>query len=214
MYSCVLFDMDGTLVDTYQGIYNAYEYALDKMEMEFGGSEFVDRAIGSPLLKVFKEHLSLASKDALKAVEYYRGYYAERGIKEACIYEGMRETLQALKNNNILLGVATLKRETFAKEILKDLNIEEFFDVIYGIDENDTLSKADLLEKCVKTLEVSKENTILVGDSNFDAEGAKKAGIDFMAVLYGYGFKEKNSLQNMGDALVAQDVSEIIEKLI
>jgi len=214
MYKCILFDMDGTLVDTYEGIFNAYAYALDKMGLEFGGRTFVDQAIGSPLLMVFKEYFSLSNENAQKAVEYYRDYYAEKGIKEAQLYKGMNETLQTLKKNGVLLGVATLKRETFAKEILKALNIATFFDVVYGIDEKDKLSKADLLEKCVATLNVSKKDTILVGDSHFDAQGAQKAGVDFMAVLYGYGFKEAHLDDYDSCRLISKSVSEISKKLL
>jgi len=200
MYKSVLFDLDGTLVNTYQGIYNSYQYALRKMKIEFSGKELVNEAIGAPLLSVFKEKFSLCEMDALQAVEHYREYYSRKGKLEVITYEGIKETLIKLQKQNYLLAVATLKRESFAKEILKNLELDQYFELIYGMNEDDSLSKADLIEKCLDKLQIENSEAILVGDSIYDQIGAKEANIDFLAVTYGFGFKTALELKKIREA--------------
>lgn len=213
MYKCVLFDMDGTLVNTYQGIFNSYQYAFDKMNLPFERDKFVGSVIGAPLLSVFQDTLGLSKEDSLKAVSYYRDYYSLQGKLEAKVYNGMQELLSFFKQNNILLGVATLKRETFALEILENLNLLHFFDVVYGIDDNDQRTKAELLQLCMESLHVPPSDSILVGDSEYDLLGAQEAGIDFLAVLYGFGFKNISSNSHDVDFKLAKTVEEIKENI-
>ena len=213
MYKCVLFDMDGTLVNTYQGIFNSYQYAFHKMNLPFPGEKFVGKSIGAPLLSVFRETCGLTDEQAAEAVKFYREYYASKGKSEADVYDGISESLKALKDNGILLGVATLKRESFAVEILNELKLQDYFDIVCGIDENDHLTKADLINKCIWKLGVSDSETILVGDSEYDADGARLAGVDFLAVLYGFGFKDPDTVHNLDStAHTAYEVADIILK--
>ena len=81
MYKFVLFDMDGTLVNTYQGIYHSYEYAAKKLGIEFQGEQFVGNVIGAPLMSVFTDWLLLSQEDARKGIEYYRKYLCRKRKK-------------------------------------------------------------------------------------------------------------------------------------
>ena len=162
MYKFVLFDMDGTLVNTYQGIYHSYEYAAKKLGIEFQGEQFVGNVIGAPLMSVFTDWLLLSEEDARKGIEYYRKYYAERGKNEVSVYEGIKESLSKLKKEEYVLGIATLKREVFAKEILKNLGLDIYFDVVYGIDDNDSLTKSKLIEKCISKMHALKKIRFLL----------------------------------------------------
>ena len=209
MIKCVLFDMDGTLVNTYEGIYHSYEYALKNMNLKFDGNNFVGKVIGAPLLSVFKEHFLLPEEDVMKAIEYYRKYYSTFGKRQVEMYNGLENVLIKLKNKGFLLGVATLKRETFAKEILNNLNLYQYFDIVYGIDENDKLKKADLILKCINYLNVYSNETILVGDSEYDMVGAQEAGTNFLGVLYGYGFKGVKCIGNF-----VESTSQIYDYII
>lgn len=216
MYKFVLFDMDGTLVNTYQGIYHSYEYAAKKLGIEFQGEKFVGNVIGVPLMSVFTDWLLLSQEDARKGIEYYRKYYAERGKNEASVYEGIKESLSKLKREEYVLGIATLKRETFAEEILKNLGLDIYFDVVYGIDDNDSLTKSKLIEKCISKMHALKKDTILVGDSEYDYEGARAVEIDFLAVSYGFGFRDSEYFKKNKISLVAHsgfDIASILENL-
>ena len=97
--------------------------------------------------------------------------------------------LKELKKRGYLLAVATLKAEKFAIPMLESLGVAKYFDIIHGVDDKDTRTKASLIELCMHELNVSTKETALVGDSSHDAVGAKKAGVDFIAALYGFGFK-------------------------
>lgn len=182
--------MDGTLVNTYEGIFNSYQYAISKIGLNFGGDEFVKKAIGAPLKDVFLREFQLSEQQAVEAVRIYRSYYQEKGKNEACLYEGMADLLKALKEQDHKICIATLKNEQFAKDIVNTMGIAQYFDVVYGIDDNDTYTKADLIKKCIKFVDGKNEESILVGDSEYDFIGAKEAEIDFLAVTYGFGFKE------------------------
>lgn len=211
MYKNIIFDMDGTLVNTYEGIYNSYKHAIEKIGMKFEGDLFVGKVIGAPLKDVFCNTLGLGESEALKAVEIYRSYYQEKGKNEACLYDGIKEALKELKSNGYFLGVATLKKEDFAKEILANLKMIDLFDVVYGIDKNDTLTKADLIKKCIEYVGVTNDESILVGDSEYDLLGAQEVGIDFMAVTYGFGFKEISRCK--GITHISNTCDEIVKNL-
>lgn len=89
-----------------------------------------------------------------------------------------------------MLGTATLKKEDFAREILRAQELLGLFDVVCGMDGGDTRSKADLIRRCLSALNVRAEEAVLVGDSEFDAGGAAEAGIAFLPVTYGFGYRE------------------------
>lgn len=209
MYKNIIFDMDGTLVNTYQGIFNSYKHTITKIGLEFGGDKFVQKVIGAPLKEVFLKELQLSEEKAEEAVKIYRSYYQDRGKNEACLYEGMADLLKALKVQGCRICVATLKKEQFAREIVEDMGIAEFFDVVYGIDENDSYTKADLILKCIDYVQGEKKDSILIGDSEYDFLGAKEAGIDFLAVTYGFGFKE--SIQRDEIKLIATECMKILD---
>lgn len=209
MYSCVLFDMDGTLINSYEGIFNAYRYAMEKMGWEFPGNEFVSRAIGAPLPFVFERLCGKTQEESLLAVRHYREYYRQRGKHEMQAYAGMEEALIQLREAGCFLGTATLKREEFAREILEESGLLPYFDAVYGMDERDSLTKAQLIERCLQFAGGRRSETVLVGDSEFDAAGAREAGVDFLAVSYGFGFREPGSLEEHGVWQAAETPSAI-----
>lgn len=212
-YSCIIFDLDGTLANTYPGIYNSYHYACERMGMESPTNTIVGEAIGAPLLEVFEQRFHLDKEDALIAVEHYRKYYASNGIYEANAYDGMADTLDYLKRNGYLLGVATLKKEEFAVKILEELNLAKYFDVIVGMNSGDNLTKAQMLDKVSMMLNVDKSTAILVGDSSYDAVGAAEAEMDFIAVTYGFGFKTTSDTNKYTTIAVADTAYDLINKI-
>ena len=213
MYQCVLFDMDGTIVNSYEGIFHAYQWSLGKMGKEFGGDPFVQKAIGAPLLWVFETLCGMSPPEAEQAVGYYRKYYARRGKQEAHAYGGLEQSLRKLRKAGCFLGVATLKKEEFAKEILEEIKLLSFFDFVCGMDANDRLTKADLILRCMQKAGAGRSETILVGDSEFDAAGAREAGVDFLAVTYGFGFRDPEAFQKWKVAKTADRAEEIADRV-
>ena len=188
MKKLIVFDMDGTLADTSPGILNSHRYAHEKMGRPQPATDVLRSVIGGPLLNSYETRFGFSDIQAREAVSHYRNYYAERGYLEAELYPGMKETLTKLRENGYSLGVATLKAERFVKTMLENMGIAECFDVIFGMDDADTRTKAQLIQMCMQTVGASSDATTMVGDSIHDLNGAQQVGVDFIGVTYGFGF--------------------------
>ncbi len=193
MKKLVIFDMDGTLADTSPGIINCHKHAHLFMGREEPTEQELRDVIGGPLLKTYETRFAFSPEDARKAVDAYRARYAELGIHEAELYDGIADLLRALKQRGILLGVATLKAERFAKVMLAEMGVAELFDIIYGVDEKDSRTKAQLIDLCVEHTGVAKADAVLVGDSLHDKNGAQESGVDFIGVTYGFGLSRDDA---------------------
>ncbi|MDF2686188.1 MAG: hypothetical protein K0S55_1369, partial [Clostridia bacterium] len=126
-YNYILFDLDGTIIDSAIGITNSVMYALKKYNIEITDRTELYKFIGPPLWDSFKAYNGFSKEEALKAVEYFREYYLNKGIFENYVYEGFEDLLKLLLHNGKKLIVATSKAEVFAKQILKHFNLEKYF---------------------------------------------------------------------------------------
>ena len=191
-YELVLFDLDGTLLDTSPGIFNSVRYAESQMGLSTIPDARLREFVGPPPKSMYQCIYGLTEDQAFLAAQKHREYGKTKAIYEAKVYPGIRELLAQLKTNGYKLAVATLKAETIAQTILEYYGIAEYFDTIVGMDPQETLTKR-------MTIDLAKERTgsagkaILVGDSIYDYDGAMEAGIDFLGVLYGFGFAPENS---------------------
>jgi phosphoglycolate phosphatase len=192
-YTHMIFDLDGTLTDPKVGITKAITFALDKMGEPIPDMHILEDFIGPPLFDSFIEMCGLSPSRALKAVEYYREYYSHTGLYENHPYPGIEDALKALKEDNIHMYVATSKPEVYAKKILTHFGLSEYFDCIAGATLDGTITKKEevldyLSEKCQLA---DLGSVLMVGDRKFDIQGARHAGFDAAAVLYGYGSQEE-----------------------
>lgn len=191
-YELVLFDLDGTLLDTSPGIFNSVRYAESQLGLPPIPDERLKEFVGPPPKSMYSRIYGLDEDQALLAAQKHREYGRTRAIYEAEVYPGIPELLAALKAGGHKLAVATLKSETIARTILEYYGIADYFDTIVGMDPAETLTKR-------MTIDLAKERTcstgpaILIGDSIYDHTGAVEAGIDFLGVLYGFGFGEGNA---------------------
>lgn len=214
MYRCVIFDLDGTLIDSSKGIIHGYKYSLKKIGKLFPGTEYVQRMIGAPLSYVFEKEFGLNNEELQTAIFYYRNYYQQKGKKEVHLYPGIAQCLQRLKSSDLFLSVATLKREDFALEILRSLRISHYFNLICGTDTNDSLTKKDMIWMCLDRFGCLFEDAILVGDSCYDAQGAALAGIDFLPVTYGFGYRSAEDLKSKNIFKYADSPCQISELIL
>ncbi|MGI6011843.1 MAG: HAD family hydrolase [Ruminococcus sp.] len=214
MYKCILFDLDGTLVNSFEGICHAYEMAFQKIKKPFPGKDFVRKAIGAPLPFAFRHLAGVAEEEIVQAVACYREYYHAEGIREAFVYEGVQKVLAELKARGCFLGTATLKKEEFARKMLQQLGLLSYFSAVCGTDEKDSATKAELILRAMKLAQADRRNTILVGDTPYDERGAGEAGVDFLAVTYGFGFCGSKPQEISRAVYVAQKASEILPFLI
>lgn len=194
MKKLIVFDMDGTLADTSPGILNSHRFAHKKMNRVQPKTEVLQDVIGGPLLDTYITRFDFTKTEARLAVNYYRSYYEEKGLFEAQLYPGMIEALSDLKKDGYYIGVATLKAERFVKIMLESMGVAKYFDVIFGMDDADTRTKSQLIGMCMDAVGVDNTETIMIGDSIHDLKGAEQAGVDFIGLTYGFGFKSGERL--------------------
>lgn len=211
-YKLVIFDFDGTIADTSPGILDAHQFTLQTMGKTVPCEERLRAVIGGNLLQTYINDFGFDEAKAREAVRIYRERYANVGIHRAILYPGIYELLRTLKDGGCKLGVATLKSEKFAKIMLNELKISEFFDTVCGMDDRDGLSKSDLILKCCSLCHVDVEDSVLVGDSNNDLIGAQEAGTDFIGVTYGFGF-DTCKCRGVNKAISAEEVLSLIQKI-
>lgn len=193
-YATLFFDLDGTIVDSGEGVTNSVAYALNKFGIEVKDKSTLKRFIGPPLIYSFKAFYGFDDEKASKAIEYYREYYTQKGIFEGYFYEGIEELLKGLKEMGMKIVLATSKPEVFAKQIIERGGLSKYFDYIAGasLDEKTRTTKIDVLEYALKECNIdTPSDVIMIGDRFYDIEGAHHFGMDCIAVLYGYGSREE-----------------------
>lgn len=190
MKECLFFDLDGTLIDSSQGIFSSIRYSLAKINGPTLEEEQLRSFIGPPLADSFKK-IGLSDKQLELAVRYYRENYAKEGIKQIVVYEGIPEALAKLSETKTLY-LATSKPEHFAEEILAVLGFEKYFTGIYGADmEGKRAAKADVLAYALEAAAIDKEAAVMIGDRKHDILGGKANGLATAGVLYGFGSQEE-----------------------
>ena len=213
-YDIVIFDFDGTIADTKEGIMNGAKYALSKCgvsESEFGD---LKRFVGPTLWYSFETFYAFDSNMQEKAVQYYRDYYKDRGIHEVCLYEGIEELLLKLKERNILVGIASAKHQKSVETTLDNLGIAKYFTTVSGSFMNgDRSDKAELISSVLDDLDLLSDNknkVVLVGDSHTDAIGAQECGVDFIAALYDREETEFDGIKLEEKAYSIEDLDKYI----
>lgn len=212
MYKYVLFDLDGTLIDSGEGIGRCYRYTFERLGIPFPGEHFVRRAIGRMLPEAFEKLAGLTPQQARQAAQIYRDHYSEEGKTHFHVYPGMSDALQTLQMQGCCLGVATLKKEDFAREMLALGGLLPLFHTICGMDADDTLTKPELIARCRLEMNAPPEESVLIGDTVFDQTAAKDAGIAFLPVTYGFGFQQNDEVP-FPAAHTPNEIPEILEKL-
>ena len=191
MIHTIFFDLDGTLTDSAPGIIHSVQYALKKYGIEAEEND-LRSFIGPPLVHSFQERFGFDHDKALEAVAYYREYFTAGGMFENSVYPGVEEMLQKLKEDGLMLAVATSKPEFFSKQILEHFALTRYFDFIGGaaMDETRT-TKVEVLSYALQELQVDPAKAVMIGDRENDMEAASLLGTESIGVLYGYGSKEE-----------------------
>ncbi len=211
----ILFDLDGTITKSDDGITKCLQYALGKMGIIVENREELQVFIGPPLLKQFMEYGGFNVDEAQKAVEYYRERYTKTGMFENSLYPGIEDMLKQLKKRGYSLAVASSKPEKYVKQILEYFNVDHYFDEIAGATMDETRNtKTAVIEEALRRLGIGKNRNgiFMVGDKEHDIIGAKNTGIPCVAVTYGYG--GRNELENANPLKIVDSVNELEEYLL
>ena len=186
--------MDGTLTDPKVGITTCARYGLAKVGHPIADDMNIDWIIGPPLKASLAKILNVAPEDDLaeQALLGYRERFSVTGLFENQVYEGVAQTLQALKNQGFQLFVATAKPTIYAKQILEHFHLAQYFKVIYGSElSGERTNKGDLIAYILQQEQLKPSECMMVGDREYDILGARRNGIETIAVTYGYGSIEE-----------------------
>ena len=188
-YDAVLFDLDGTLLDTSEGIVISVKETIEHFDLKRLPDEEILKFIGPPIEWSFEGRCGVAKDKLIEVCLYFRDRYSNHNLLLAKPYDGIYDFLDYLRDNDIPIGIATYKKQDYAEKLLKATGFADYTDHIFGSDYEGKLLKKDIIKLCIDSLGAGDVSRVLmVGDSNHDANGAKLAGASFAGVSYGFGF--------------------------
>ena len=215
MFDYILFDLDGTITDPFEGISRCVIHALDSFGIKVKDPHELVCFIGPPLFDQFKAYCGFTDTQAEQAVKKYRERYSETGWKECTLVDGTKQLLQQLKAAGKTLAVATSKPECFAVPILRHFEIDKYFTFIGGaeLEHSGRNTKEAVIEYVLQNLNVTdRSRAVIVGDRYHDIEGAKKTSIRSIGVLTGYGSREE--LEAHQADYIAENMTDVLKFLL
>ncbi len=210
----VLFDLDGTLTESKEGITRSVQYALKKYNIFVENLDSLQKFIGPPLKDSFIQYYGFSEKQACGAIGYYRKYFVSRGMFQNKVYEGIEDLLKKLKKLKLNLMVATSKPTVFAEKILRYYGLYPYFSAVAGANLDGTrCTKGEVIEYILDKYNIGDlDRVVMVGDRKHDVLGASQNGIDCIGVTYGYG--SVGELKNAGAAYIVHDVGELFTRIV
>lgn len=213
LYDVVLLDLDGTIVKSDPGIVASVKKMLAEVGYEMPAGFDYTQFIGPPIFASIKKFTDLSDEQAQECLAIYRKYYNAGEILNVSVFPGMRELIETLKESGLQVCVATSKPQPMAEVVLDHVGLTPLLDCISAADTSDKKSNKDeLILRALDACGAPVERAVMVGDTRFDAEGARKTGVDFIGVLYGYGTRE--SMEEQGGCCFVERVSDLLPLLL
>ena len=175
-YRALLFDLDGTLTDSGEGITKSVQYALEKLGKPEPDLQKLRIFVGPPLMEQFMSYASLTEEEGRQAVAYYRERYTPVGLYENKVYDGVPEMLRELKDRGYLLAVASSKPTVFVRKVLEHFDLLSCFDVVIGSEmDGRRTEKVEVIEAALEELGMQdrRDEVMMIGDRLHDVEGAR-----------------------------------------
>jgi len=209
----VLFDLDGTLTDSQEGIINSIIYCLKTLNIAPPSQEALRPWLGPPLKESLMTYYDMTEQQALKGVAKFREYFNRQGIFENKLYTGVEPVLQELGRRGYRLLIATSKPEAAALRIIEHFHLESYFAFVGGATLNDSRTqKGDVIRYVLETSQITDvSEAMMVGDRMHDVAGAKANGLEVTGVLYGYGTPDE--LKQAGADYIAETAEDILKFL-
>lgn len=210
-YELAIFDLDGTLLNTAAGIEAALQHTIKELGYTVPCNMSLSDYIGPPIEQAFTELCGLEGEALHAAANRFRVQYSTHDLLKATPYSGIFDLLHSIRALGIMRAVATYKRETYAKNLLCHYGFHNYFAVMHGSDIEGRLKKKDLIRLCIKECGINDPSrTVMIGDTQEDARGAAEAGVDFIAVTYGFGFQAAKDALPHAPTGVAHTPMEIL----
>ena len=213
-YELVIFDVDGTLLDTSEGVLSSVKYTIERFGFDMPDDKQLRTFIGPPIQRSFANTFGLSGDIIQEMTAVYRDRYKGDDLIKAVPYEGIYECFDSLESKGIKTAIATYKRDDYAQRIMKHFHFDDHTKIIHGADDNNKLSKSDIIEICINESGIPKEKVLMVGDTDNDAIGAEGIGVDFLAVTFGFGFKpgEEITYPHVHVSDTAADIASFVLK--
>jgi phosphoglycolate phosphatase len=197
-YKLVIFDLDGTILDTSEGILASVEYTIKQLGLPTLSSQELLTFIGPPVQDSFSRYYGLSGDSLQKATDTFKNNYSNCNLFLAKPYDGIYDVFDFLYENDIRSAIATYKREDYAIKLLKHFHFDKYTDIMFGADNENKLKKNDIISKCLeKSNARNYQEVIIIGDTFHDATGAADLNLDFIAVTYGFGFRKEDDLSQV-----------------
>ncbi len=209
----LLFDLDGTLTDPYEGITKSFQYALAAYGIEAKQEDLLF-VIGPPLIDCFCNVYGFDREKGEEAVAKYRERFSVKGWRENRLLGGVDKMLSSLKESGKVISLATSKPFVFAKKIIEEFDIAKYFDVVVGAEfDGSVSSKPQVIEKVLSQLgSPDLSEVVMIGDREHDILGAKKCGIKSIGVRVGYAAEDE--LEKAGADYIIDTIEELTEFLL
>lgn len=214
-YDYVIFDFDGTVVDTGEGILKSLQYSFSEMGREIPDLNDLKKFIGPPIHYSYTTYYGVSEQEVGEYIKKYRERYRAKGIYECALYDGFPEIIDSLHKNGVKVGIASSKPESLIYDVANYLGVTEKFDAIVGVqmDDSNHSSKTGLILESMKKLDAEdKKKVLMVGDRCYDIDGAAGAEVDSCGVLWGYGSKDEFEEHNA--TYIVSEVEELLKIVI
>jgi phosphoglycolate phosphatase len=212
-FSCILFDLDGTIVDSAPGITATLAYTFEQLGMPVPSPAELVAYVGPPIMDSFRDLAGFDLPLAHRALEIYRAQYIRSGVFDATVYPGVEGVLRDIHELGVPLSLATSKPELPATVILEETGMLQYFDVITGASVDEVRSaKKDVVEEALKRLaaigaDISRP--VMVGDRHHDVVGAAEHDVPTIFVRWGYG-SPAEEVGTIGVATTAAELTELL----
>jgi phosphoglycolate phosphatase len=188
----VLFDLDGTLVDSSGAIRSSLVYSLDRLGAHWPDGMAVESVIGMPLLDILHERFGITGDRAELGIRYYREHYDVHARKESRVYDHVEELLERLSRANLRLFLATVKPTPIAEKVLDEMNLARWFSGVAGSSmDHSRREKSAIIGHALNAFGLAAEHSMMVGDRRQDIRGARQNGLRAVGVTYGFGSREE-----------------------
>ena len=211
-FDTLLFDLDGTLTDSTEGILNCLIYAIERMGFEV--PEDTNIFLGPPIRQSFAEFLGMNGEQVDEAVRIFRERYSDTGLFENRVYDGIPGMLERLKSGGKRLMVATSKPQVYAVRIFERFGLAQYFEIVGGAELDGSRDyKDEVIEYVLAKAGITDRSTVLmIGDRRQDVLGAHKTDIECMGILWGYGSVEE--LTQAGADYIVRTPQEAADMLL
>lgn len=215
-FDYAIFDLDGTLLDTREGVIAAVAFAMEKYGKPIPNHSILESLIGPPIQDSFQKLYNLSFNEAMEMANVFRDAYKNDDfLFKAVPYEGIYELMDLLIDSGVEIGIVTYKREDYAKRLLLKKQFDRYTEYMYGSDFKGKKKKYDIILYCLRKMGCDNNSrAVYIGDGDGDGIAANKAGINFIAVNYGFGFKKAHDADDylpIGTANTCKDIYELID---